>query len=126
MTAKPTKQQIQQALDDFRRTRQYWMTSKLKACTQQETSDTIEAVLINALAALDQMQTGWIDATEEQPTGGDSRKLCWIVTEDGMAHWGVRYWNSVDGAWYNGSRKETDTVTHWKEGPENPAYGEYK
>lgn len=60
----PTNEQIQRALDDFRRTRQYWMTSKLKACPQQETSDTIETILQNAVAA-----------------GGDKRPDC-----EEMAH----------------------------------------
>ena len=40
-----TQEMAKKALDDFKLTRDCWMTSKLKTCTSLETSDTIEAIL---------------------------------------------------------------------------------
>ena|SRR5579872_2525657 len=65
----------------------------------------------------------WIVAQGNPPrSGGDSRKLVFLVDRDGMGWIGIRYYRQDLGLWYSGSQEESATVTHWMDLPDAPSW----
>ena len=63
----------------------------------------------------------WTKAQGNPPrSGGDSRKLVFLVDRDGMGWVGIRYYRQDLGLWFTGSQEESATVTHWMDLPDAP------
>lgn len=53
-------------------------------------------------------------------SGGDSRKLVFLVDKDGMGWIGIRYYRGDTMSWFTGNSEESATVTHWMDLPDAP------